>query len=220
MFDCDGGDFYTDRDGVCCGNLWGSEMSIYAKLQKARAKLHAQKLKKTGSNNGKPFFELGDFMPVAISIFDDVGLCGVCSFTSEFATLTIYDTESDQTIVITSPFGSAELRGCHPVQNIGAVETYQRRYLWMTALDIIEHDGIDADSGDSKQPIPEAEQKRYEALDKRLDECLTSEQIADLSKKVQQECADAKDHAAWDYFKAARRVTLEAIAKKLAESAE
>ena len=48
---------------------------------------------------------------------------------------------------ITSPMGSAALKGCHEVQNIGAVETYQRRYLWVTAMEIVEHDALDASTG-------------------------------------------------------------------------
>jgi hypothetical protein len=48
---------------------------------------------------------------------------------------------------IESPMGSASLKGCHEVQNIGAVETYQRRYLWVAALEIVEHDALDATTG-------------------------------------------------------------------------
>jgi hypothetical protein len=43
--------------------------------------------------------------------------------------------------------GSAALKGCHEVQNVGAVETYQRRYLWVTAMEIVEHDVLDAVTG-------------------------------------------------------------------------
>jgi hypothetical protein len=39
---------------------------------------------------------------------------------------------------------TAALKGCHEVQNLGAVETYIRRYLWVTALEIVEHDAIDS----------------------------------------------------------------------------
>jgi hypothetical protein len=46
--------------------------------------------------------------------------------------------------------GSAALKGCHEVQNIGAVETYQRRYLWVAALEIVEHDALDATTGKDK----------------------------------------------------------------------
>jgi hypothetical protein len=47
---------------------------------------------------------------------------------------------------------SASLKGCHDVQNLGAVQTYQRRYLWQSALEIVEHDALDATTGQEKQP--------------------------------------------------------------------
>jgi hypothetical protein len=54
--------------------------------------------------------------------------------------------------------GSAALKGCHEVQNIGAVETYQRRYLWVTAMEIVEHDVLDAVTGtDSGTPVKKPE---------------------------------------------------------------
>jgi hypothetical protein len=36
------------------------------------------------------------------------------------------------------------------------VETYQRRYLWMTALEIVEHDILDASTGYEPPPKPAA----------------------------------------------------------------
>lgn len=165
-------------------------MSIYKKLQQARAELHAKQLKKTGNNNGKPFFELGDFMPEAIKLFNAIGLCGVVSYTNELATLTIHDTDSDATVVITSPFGSAELRGCHAVQNIGAVETYQRRYLWMTALDIIEHDGLET----SGAPIDKIDEQDMLA---RIEAVKTIDELRTLRGTLQSECKAAGDQAAW-----------------------
>jgi len=130
-------------------------MNIFKKLQAVRVELHGMALKKTGKNNGKLFFEMGDFLPAAIVLFDKHNLCGVCSFTPEFATLSIHSTDDDSApIVITSPFGSCDLKAMHVVQNIGATETYQRRYLWMTALDIIEHDGIDATAFDEFDIAP------------------------------------------------------------------
>jgi hypothetical protein len=134
-------------------------MSIYKKLQEARIKLQNMELKKTGRNTfaNYDYFELGDFLlPIQI-IFNDLGLCGVVSFTAELATLKVVDMESDQSIEFTSPMGSANLKGCHEVQNIGAVETYQRRYLWVTALEIVEHDALDATTAKDKD-APESRQ--------------------------------------------------------------
>jgi hypothetical protein len=124
-------------------------MNVYKKLNAARTTLQGWDLSKSGHNKfaGYKYFELGDFLPAINTIFDDVGLCGVVSFTADLATLTIADIEDGSQVVITSPMGSAVLKGCHEVQNIGAVETYQRRYLWVTAMEIVEHDALDATNG-------------------------------------------------------------------------
>jgi SpoU rRNA methylase family enzyme len=113
----------------------------------ARLKLQNTALTKSGHNKfaGYKYFELGDFLPTVQNIFSELGLCGVVSYDTELAKLTI--TDGTDSIVITSPMGSAALKGCHEVQNIGAVETYQRRYLWVTAMEIVEHDVLDAVTG-------------------------------------------------------------------------
>lgn len=124
-------------------------MSVHKKLMEARIRLAASKLEKTGENKfaGYKYFELGDFLPTAQAIFNDLGLCGIVSFTKEIATLTITCVDGGGELQITSPMGSAALKGCHEVQNIGAVETYQRRYLWVSAFEIVEHDALDATTG-------------------------------------------------------------------------
>ncbi|MDO9132005.1 ERF family protein [Hydrogenophaga sp.] len=124
-------------------------MSIYMKLNAARAKFHALKLQKTGENKfaGYKYFELGDFLIPAMEVFAEHDLCAIVSFDKELATMRIVNLVDNAEIVITSPMGSASLKGCHEVQNIGAVETYQRRYLWVAALEIVEHDAVDASDG-------------------------------------------------------------------------
>ena len=136
-------------------------MSVYKKLNQARLELQNTKLTKSGNNKfaGYQYFELGDFLPAINNIFANVGLCGVVSFGRELATLTITDTEDNSNIVITSPMESANLKGCHPIQNLGAVETYTRRYLWVTALEIVEHDALDATTGNDKVQSPKESAK-------------------------------------------------------------
>jgi len=124
-------------------------MKVYKKLIDARIKLQATELTKSGHNKfaGYKYFELGDFLPAVQSIFKEVGLVDAISFTEEIATMVVYDVEDGSSVTFTSPMGSAQLKGCHMVQNIGAVETYQRRYLYTTALAIVEHDALDAVTG-------------------------------------------------------------------------
>ena len=121
-------------------------MGVHKKLMDARILLQQAPLKKSGHNKfaGYSYFELGDFLPTINQIFAKVGLCGVVSFDKELATLTITDTEDSTEIKLTSPMAEANLKGCHPIQNLGAVETYTRRYLWVSAMEIVEHDALDS----------------------------------------------------------------------------
>jgi len=121
-------------------------MSVYKKLNDARREFHKTALKKTGRNNfsNYDYFTLADIVQPALAAFQNVGLCAVVTFDKEIATMTIVDVDKpEDRIVITSPMGSAALKGCHEVQNIGAVETYQRRYLWLAAFDAVEGDVIE-----------------------------------------------------------------------------
>jgi len=125
-------------------------MNVYTKLNHARERFHSRQLKKSGHNKfaNYYYFELGDFVIPALEIFKDVGLTSVISFDSEYATMTIVNTDKpEESIVISSPMSTAALKGCHEVQNLGAVQTYLRRYLWVAALEIVEHDALDATTG-------------------------------------------------------------------------
>ena len=106
-------------------------MNIYAKLNAARKQFHAIKLKKSGLNKfaGYEYFELGDFLIPAMDTLAANDLCAVISFGTELATMRIVDVVEGPFIEITSPMSSAALKGCHEVQNLGAVQSYLRRYL-------------------------------------------------------------------------------------------
>lgn len=135
-------------------------MTVYKKLQEARLMLQNTKLTKSGKNKfaGYEYFELGDFLPQIQKICADVGLCGAVSFNNEMAYLTIHDTDGEGFTTFTSPMSSAALKGCHDVQNLGAVQTYLRRYLWTNAFEIVEHDALDATTG-SIEPVKKPDPK-------------------------------------------------------------
>lgn len=122
-------------------------MSIYKKLSDVREHFHELELKKTGHNKfaGYKYFELGDFLIPALKVLKIYGVVSVISFGKEVATLRLIDIDKpDDFIEIASPMSSAALKGAHEIQNLGAVQTYLRRYLWVAALEIVEHDAIDS----------------------------------------------------------------------------
>ena len=140
-------------------------MSVYRKLQEARIQLQATALKKSGKNKfaGFEYFELGDFLPTIQNIFIEKGLCGTITFYTDIAILTIVDIDKpEDKIEFKSPMSTAELKGCHAIQNLGAVQTYLRRYLWVAAMEIVEHDSLDAITGkdEPKKAKPTVESPR------------------------------------------------------------
>lgn len=156
-------------------------MSIFKKLNEARVKFHATKLEKSGHNKfaGYKYFELSDFLVPALKIFDEVGLCAYVSFTKEHATMTISETEGDGVITITSPMAEAPLKGTHPIQQIGAVETYSRRYLWVAALEIVEHDGLEAVTASPAGVDEDAALQEWVA---ELEACESLEELRNVTK--------------------------------------
>lgn len=145
-------------------------MSVHKKLMEARIELQNTKLGKSGMNKfaGFSYFELGDFLPATMQIFANLGLCGVVSFGKEEAKLTIVDIEDNSTIEITSPMASASLKGCHEIQNLGASQTYLRRYLWVTAMEIVEHDALDSTTGKDKPVAKSVPAEHWDSLEESI----------------------------------------------------
>ena len=174
-------------------------MKVYKKLIEVRNELQTMPLSKSGHNKfaGYKYFELGDFLPAIQGLFQKHGLCDVISFDQNIAVMNIYDVDDGSFVTFTSPMGSAQLKGCHEVQNIGAVETYQRRYLYVTALAIVEHDALDAVTGsqDSKpvevKPVvkPQEPEQNLDALAEVLitfgDTCESLKELSSFWKKNQ-----------------------------------
>ena len=139
--------------------------NVYQKLLEARVLFMEEDVKKSGKNMkmSYKYFELQDIVPVATPIFQKVGLLPVVTFDNEVATMTLVNVDApEETIVFTSPMReiepiiSAKTGGevTNAVQRLGSVETYQRRYLYMIALDIVESDEIEARTGDNPPPAP------------------------------------------------------------------
>lgn len=142
-------------------------MNVYQKLNEARSDFHKTQIKKTGQNKfaGYQFFELQDFVVPALTIFKTHNLTPVISFAVDIARMEIINCENpEERIVITSPMSEANLKGCHPVQNLGAVESYIRRYLWIMAMEIVEHDAVDSMPQDSEPVKKKPVEKKPETV--------------------------------------------------------
>ena len=150
---------------------------VFSKLQKARVLLQEQPLKKSGFNSfaGFKYFELADFLPSINVIFDNLGLCSIFSISDGVATLRIHDSEFGGMIIFRSPTAEAGSGKAPPIQALGSMHTYLRRYLMLNALEITEHDAVDAtikkDEPLSAKPITV---DVYDSLDDETKEWLES----------------------------------------------
>lgn len=123
------------------------EDSVYTKLAKARKAFKNSNVKKSGENKfqGYKYFELSDILNAVTDINESIGLATVETVTAEKATLTVVNaTKPEETIVFEVPMSTAELKGCHPVQQLGAAITYIRRYLYQNAYSVSEPDQLDS----------------------------------------------------------------------------
>jgi hypothetical protein len=190
-------------------------MNVYQKLNEARDLFHQAPLKKSGHNKfaGYSYFELGDFVVPVLEIFKQVGLTSIISFKQDEATMQIINTDKpDEVVTITTPMSEAHLKGCHPVQNLGAVQSYLRRYLWVAAMEIVEHDALDSTTGDKTKEVAPTQTKkvvanRYEEPDPKSElfvqsminwgnSCTSLTELSDLWKTNQSPIDELKKNSA------------------------
>ena len=146
-------------------NTQPAPKNVFQKLLEARVLFMEEDVKKSGKNMkmSYKYFELQDIVPIATPIFQKVGLLPIVSFSNEDASMTIINVDNPaDLIVFTSPMRdiepiiSSKTGGevVNAIQRLGSVETYQRRYLYMIALDIVESDSIEPLTGDNPPPTP------------------------------------------------------------------
>lgn len=121
-------------------------MTVYEKLNDARLAFQKKNVKKSGHNKfaGYSYYELSDILPAINEIAKDLKFSCVVTFGTDIAQLEFIDVEKPQDrITFLSPMSKASLKGCHEVQNLGAVETYIKRYLYQNCFEIVENDALD-----------------------------------------------------------------------------
>jgi hypothetical protein len=184
---------------------------LYKKIAQARARLNG--LRKTGNNayTKYDYFELGDFLPEINRLAEELGFLPVVSFEGKLpegegtARLTVYDTETDALLVWTLPFVMPEMKGGHTIQNLGAAQTYYRRYLYMIAFEISEADTIDSEGANVRagRGTQGLEKEGGEGARERIDGLLTG--IAGI---VQQASRDGAGFFTGDYVEKMRTAAM------------
>ena len=157
--------------------------TLLKKLQECRVALQNKNLKKSGRNDFANFnyYELADFLPTINILFNEKGLFSAFSIKEERATLQIIDVESGEEITFESPIAEANVKGTTPIQSLGAIHTYMKRYLYLNALEIVENDHLDGQVG--KMEIEPKEEKKLTPNQKEIIMSLDMDKVGAITKK-------------------------------------
>ena len=167
--------------------------NVYGKLLEARKRFLEAGIKKEGVNRYAEFkyFRLDEIIPVKQAIFRDLGLADVITFGNEVATLTIFNVDNpEESIDFMSQLAPDESMIKNPIQKVGAIQTYVRRYLYLLALDIIESDGIEAITD---KPDPETGKTANGTTGKKSNRPATETERQEVKKDLIDKGGEATD---------------------------
>ena len=145
-------------------------LTIFQKLNKVRLEFMNKPIEKSGKNKfaGFNYYELKDIIPTAMKLLDKYNLCFVISFNEDDAKAILIDSETDKTIEFRTYVEKLDVRakGMNSAQARGAVETYARRRLWSSLLELTDGEVVDTISVGAKgvesveQPVQQTESKQ------------------------------------------------------------
>jgi hypothetical protein len=130
--------------------------TVHARMSAIKAELSECKIPKSGKNtfSGFVYHELTDFMPFINKLNAKHGVNTFPKFLQKqgICVLTVINADNERDrYQIVIPFIEAQMlaKGGQPsvvdaIQRMGSTLTYNRRYLYMSAYDIVESDGIDS----------------------------------------------------------------------------
>ena len=152
-------------------------MNVYEKLTEARIRFQTAGVKKSGKNKfaGYQYYELSDILPIINALAKELKFAVAIAYESDDDVWALHfiDSETGEKVTFTAPHSTADLKGCHEVQNLGAVMTYIKRYLYQNAFEIVESDALDSTMNpNEKKQAPKELVPDYKALAKKLSEKL------------------------------------------------
>ena len=137
--------------------MTNNTMNLYQKVAKIKGEMSSMKFSKTGRNSFTKFnyFQLDDFEPTLEKLCSQYGVVTYFMFALDAARMVVVDADDpNQKIEVDSPVDVSFGKTSSKMQDIGAMQTYARRYLFMSFFGITESDFLDEVAG---KDIPKSE---------------------------------------------------------------
>ena len=130
--------------------MTNNTMNLYQKVAKIKGEMSSMKFTKTGKNSFTHFnyFQLDDFEPTLEKLCSQYGVVTYFQFALDAARMVVVDADSPaDKIEVDSPVDVSFGKTSTKMQDIGSMQTYARRYLFMSFFGITESDFLDEVSG-------------------------------------------------------------------------
>lgn len=146
-------------------------MSVYQKLSLARQNLAKKKIVADATGYNYTYIDLPQIESAVSEVCQDVGIIATMTF-ADRVQMIITDLEDNSTCCFESPIvdpSIVHINDKQPIQNVGGLMTYMRRYMYMMAFAISEHDAVE-EIGNKQQKEEEARKLGKEIAEKMKEE--------------------------------------------------
>lgn len=128
-------------------------INVWQRINAVKRGLRGVSLKKSGKNTFSKYeyMELNDFENALEDFCDKEGINTMFFWYTDKAILRVTNIEDPSDFVeICSPVVDCGIKGASPIQNLGGMQTYLRRYLFTSTFGIAEHDMLEEQAPDGK----------------------------------------------------------------------
>ncbi len=127
--------------------------NVWQRINAVKRGLRGVSLKKSGKNTFSKYeyMELNDFENALEDFCDKEGINTMFFWYTDKAVLRVTNVEDPKDFVeVCSPVVDCGIKGASPIQNLGGMQTYLRRYLFTSTFGIAEHDMLEEQAPENK----------------------------------------------------------------------
>ena len=163
-----------------------TKKTIYRKISEVRMALLKAGIGKDKKAFNYAYIDLPQIEALITEECAKVGILTMVDFPEGKAVMRIYDldelptysvnttnliTQANNFIEISVPVRSdmVEIKGSQPIQNVGGMMTYMRRYLYMAVFAISEHDSVEGIGKASQEVAQDIEKEKEQAKQKKAE---------------------------------------------------
>ena len=143
-------------------------MNLNEIIIKIRVELQNSKIKKSGKNKfaGFQYYELSDFLPKLNELMLENGVNDNFTIKNDLATLILIKGDERQEysipfVMFDTPLSKSGKESMQPIQYLGALNTYYKRYCYLNAFGITDGEVIDSMDNSNNAPRKKQQPSKF-----------------------------------------------------------